>query len=293
MPGTVDVAVVLDVPDSAPEGSVLLVRVRTDAAAARLVQGGEVSLTRTIAYRYRQEGPDGATHLATARRVEPVVVQALPPGEEGPGRYDAEVLVPVPEEGPPTADTDLVTVDWAVRARVALADGLWAQAVRRVTVRTTAARFAARATRPARTDDRGHTIVDIDRLSTRRIVPGTQLRGDVVVAPLRPGPIRSVRLELLLCERVPHDAARCPDAVGSKDSVTVVRTVTLASALEVRDDLPVLRLPFRLDVPETLPAPTVVTPEFEICWGLRAVVSRPLHRDACADLGLVAATVPE
>jgi hypothetical protein len=287
------VAVTLDVPDAVPEGRVLLVRVRTDPADPRPVRGGEVTLLRTVAYRYRQEGPDGGTHLGTARRAEYVTTQPLPPAGPAPGAYDAEVLLPIPGQGPASADTELVTVDWAVRARLSFAGGSRTQAVRKVAVLTKAARLAAVLDRPPRTEDRGHAVVAIDRLSSRRITPGARLTGDVVLAPLHAGPFRSVRLELLLCEHVPRDAVRCPRAVGSKDTATVIRGRELAAGFDVGPDLAPLRLPFTLDIPDTLPAPTMAEPDFEICWALRAVASRPLHRDASVELSLLAATVSE
>jgi hypothetical protein len=280
----------LDVPEAVLEGAVLLVRVRSDPTDPRVVVGGEVTLLSTVGYRYRQEGPDGGTHLGTARRADDVATQALPSAAGDGGPYEAEVLLPVPAHGPPSADTDLVSVDWAVRARASFADGSHAQAVRKVAVLTESARLAGVLDGPARGEDSGHAVVAIDHLSTRRITPGSRLTGEVVVAPLHAGPIRSIRLELVLCEHVPRDARRCPGAVGSKDTVTVVRSLSLAAALEAGVDLSPVRLPFALDVPASLPAPTMATAEFEVRWALRAVASRRLHRDASVVLGLLAAT---
>ncbi len=271
----------------------MVTRVRLAAGERAVVRSGEVTLTRTIAYRYRQEAADGGTHLATARRTEVVARQALPAAScdrEGVG-YDVEALLPVPAQGPPSADTELVSVDWAVRVRLDVGAAWPAQAVAKVAVLTSGAAFDGTVARPPHTDDRGHTVVAIDRLSTRRIAPGTSLRGDVVIAPLHPGPIRSVRLELVLLEHVPSGAAHPPDAVGRKDTATVVAVVELVSSIQVGDDLQALRLPFVLDVPDPLRAPSMVTPEFELCWALRAVVSRPLHRDAYAEMDLQAVTV--
>lgn len=286
------VTVILDAPTSALEGSVMAVRVRLAPGERALVASGEVTLTRTIAFRYRQENHDGATHLATARRSEVVALQPLPASPEVVrGEYDAEALLPVPAQGPPSADTELVSVDWTVRALLDVGGSRPAQAVAKVAVLTRAAAFDGAVVRPPHTDDRGHTVVEIDHLSTRRIAPGTRLRGDVVVAPLAPGRIRNVRLELVLIEHVPRGAAHRPDAVGSKDAASVVATVVLASGLQVSEDLGTVRLPFALDVPDPLRAPSVATPEFELGWTLRAVVSRPLHRDAYAELDLQAVTV--
>lgn len=278
--------VVLDVPASACEGSVLLVRITLPGGSSPL--GGEVLLTRTIAYRYREEADGGATHLATARRTDTVARQALPPGAVGP--YEAHALLPVPADGPASADTELVCIEWAVRARVDLGAAGTAQAVRRIAVLTTAGAFDAAAAGPPRGDDRGHTVVGIERLSDRRIAPGIRLTGDVVVVPLHPGPIRSVRLELVLHERVPHGPGTAADPAGGKATSTVVAALDLAHGVGGGEDLRPSRFPFALDVPDALPAPSIVTEEFVLGWALRAVVRRPLHRDAFAELALQAVT---
>lgn len=285
------VSVTLDAPDQVLEGSAVRARVRLDPPDGPVVLGGELVLARTISYRYREEAADGGTHLATARHREVVATAPLPPGDPaGVGRYDAQLIVPVPAPGPPSADAELVSVDWTLRARLALGSGGWAQAVRKVAVLTTAPEFDGLRERAPHTDDRGHTVVELDRLSSRRIAPGQHLTGVVVVAPLHPGPIRAVRVELLLCEHVPGGSHGGPDAVGAKDAATVVAGVELAAPLEVGEDLPMVRLPFSLDVPASLPAPSMATRDFALAWVLRAVVSRPLHRDAYAELTLQGVT---
>lgn len=282
--------VLLCVPATAREGSVLLARVRlVDHASPTVV--GDVTLTRTIAYRYRQEEGGGSTHLATARRSEVVARQALPAHGAPAGEpYDVEVLLPVPAEGPASADTGLVCVDWAVRARLDAGGGEVVQAVERVTVQTAASAFDAATAEPARGDARGHTVVTFERLSDRRIAPGVRLTGEVVVVPLHPGPMRSVRLELVLHERVPHGPGTEADPAGGKATSTVVAALDLAHGVDGGEDLRPRRFPFVLDVPRALPAPSIVTEEFVLGWALRAVVRRPLHRDAFAELALQAVT---
>lgn len=283
-------SVSLDAPDEVLEGATMAVRVSVEPPEGAGVLGGEVTLSRVISYRYRRQDDDGGTRLAPVRRNDVVGAVPLPAAPGGPGPYVADVLVPVPTPGPPSADAGLVAVDWSLRARVLLGAGGWAQAVRRVAVVTTAAEFGDVRDRPPHTDDRGHTVVAIDHLSSRRIAPGEHLTGDVVAAPLHAGPIRAVRLELLLCAHVPAGAARPADAVGTKDAATVVAGVELAAAIEVPEDLPLVRLPFELEVPAVLPGPSMVTPDFALEWALRAVVSRPLHRDAYAEVALQGAT---
>ena len=51
-----------------------------------------------------------------------------------------------------------------------------------------------------------------------------------------------------------------------------------------------LRFPFRLEVPEQLPAPTVRTPQYSLRWMLRGVLDRRLRADPSVNLEMHAVT---
>lgn len=283
--------VVLDVPPAIREGTAIAVRVHLPADQAASSRGGEVTLTRRVAYRYREESDDGATHLATARRTE-VVARADFPGP-APAAGDVEALLPVPAEGPPSADSELVSVDWFVRARWDLGEHGVAQDVRKVMVVAAPSAPQPATAEPQHGDPRGHAVVSIEGCPDRSVAPGDRLTGDVVVVPLHPGRIRSVRVELVLREFVPHPPTAERGAVGGKSCSTVIAASELARGVEAREAWRTLRMPFALQVPAGVRAPSVTTPEFELAWVLRAVVSRPLHRDAYAEIAVqVAAAEP-
>ncbi len=283
----------LDVPDAARKGSVIVARVHLGTGEDAPVGGGRVVLTRTIAYRYRDGGDRRGTHLATARRTDEVASQVLPArvGERLTEPYQVEALLAVPDDGPASVDTELVLVDWAVRARLDLGPRGTAQDVRKVRVLTEAADFASAASAPGRGDARGHTSVTLDNLSSRWIAPGAHLTGDVVVVPLHPGQIRSVRVELVMREVVPQRSGTGVAPMGATARTTAVVVTEPADHIEALEAWRRLVVPFAVDVPNLLRAPSVATPEFEIGWALRAVVVRPLHRDAYAEVPLRAATV--
>lgn len=296
--------VALTAPGAVGEGSVVVARVQADAPAGAAVRG-EVELLRTVSVRYREPRTGGGTHLGLSRTAVVVARQDLPVGAgesdagDGDSGYDVEVLLAVPADGPASADTELVSVDWALRTRAAVADEPARQAVEKLRVLTAAPGLDALAAAPPRAETGAHAVVTIDGLASRRVRPGGVLAGRVGVLSLHAGLIRTVRLELVLRERVLRGHAPgagevrltgriAPDP--RKDEESVIAGVELASAVEVADEL--LTLPFTLAVPTLVPAPSVISPYFELAWVLRAVVTRALHRDAVAELDLVVANLP-
>ena len=283
-------SVALIVPAAVEAGSLLVIRVRAARPEGAEVHG-EVALLCTVAYRYRELSDGGGTHLATARHAEVAALRSLPARARG-ADYDVEVPLLVPYSGPPNAETSLVSVDWAVRVRLAVGDGPPAQAVEKVRVVSASGGVGSRSPGPARRAEAGHALVTIEGLAARHIQPGMCLAGTLDVRPLLPGRIRSVRLDLVLREHVLGGPAGALDARGSpKVGETVVADVELARGLAVGEDLSAIVLPFQVLVPLNLPAPSISTAEFKLEWLLRAVVSRALHRDATAELNLTAGTV--
>jgi hypothetical protein len=301
-------AVALTAPRTVVEGSVIVAHVQADVPTGVTVQG-EVELLRTISVRYREPRDGGGTHLALSRTSIVVARQDLPTASTSGAAsggddtsYDVEVLLPVPADGPASADTALVSVDWALRTRLAVEGEPPTQAVEKVQVLTLARALERVAGGRPRTDDAGHAVVTIEGPAVRRVAPGTPLRGSLGVRPLHSGLIRTVRLELVLREQVlrghapgAREARRPLHAAPDprKDEESVVASVELANGVEVTDALVPLTLPFELVVPTSVRAPSVVTPFFELSWVLRAVVSRALHRDAVTEVDLVLASLPE
>ncbi len=302
-------AVALAAPRAVVEGSVIVARVQAEVPTGTTVRG-EVELLRTISVRYREPRDGGGTHLALSRTAIVVARQDLPASslaeasDDGGGDagYDVEALLVVPADGPASADTTLVSVDWALRTRLAVDGEPPAQAVEKIQVLTLAHALEPVAGAPPRAQSAGHAIVTIDGLASRRVAPGTRLSGSLGVRPLHPGLIRTVRLELVLREQVLRGHApgvghggrpgrAAPDP--RKDEESVVGSVELAAGVEVTDSLAALTFPFELVVPPSVPAPSVATPYFELSWVLRAVVSRALHRDAVTEVDLVLASLPE
>jgi hypothetical protein len=301
-------SVALTAPRAVDEGSVVVVRVQADVRPGAAVRG-EVELLRTISVRYREPRDGGGTHLALSRTAIVVARQDLPrrvgPESHAGGAgasYDVEVLLAVPADGPASADTALVSVDWALRTRLAVDGEPPTQAVEKIRVLTAAPSLERLATSPPRAESGTHAAVRVDGVASRRVSPGEVITGVVGVAPMHAGLIRTVRIDLVLRERVLRGHApgagevRLPGRAAPdprKDEEAVVASVELASGVEVTEALEQLRLPFELAVPSSIPAPSVATPYFELTWVLRAVVSRALHRDAVVELDLVVVNLPQ
>ena len=91
-----------------------------------VVRGGEVTLVRTVIYRYRHAKAFGGTHIAPDRRSEIIDRQVLPAGGERMTAEDhvvARTTVLVPPDEPGTVVGTLVDIRWVVKAHLAIDGG--------------------------------------------------------------------------------------------------------------------------------------------------------------------------
>lgn len=87
------------------------------------------------------------------------------------------------------------------------------------------------------------------------------------------------RLDLAVADELGtvSSAARNP-AYQEKEEETIVASTAASAHTDFLTDQP-RRFPFRITVPEALPAPSMQTPEFTVTWILRAVLDRAMHPD--------------
>lgn len=258
----------------ADEGGVVLVTARLRAARDVVLQGGAVSLVRSISYRYVTGGIFGATHSSLARRTEVVATQPLPGPSllRGGSEEEHQVLLSVPADGPPSLACTLATVEWRIEARVRFEGSEYADAPPLALVVLGTGRDAA--TTGGTVMERGRRgVVDLEDVTTRVVDAGTRLGGTVVLGRRAVG-LRSAKVELVLVQVVPHgpviteDLARSP-YIAEKEAEEVLVRAVLAGP----ESPPTDRLPFVLEVPR-LPAPSLVTEDFRLQWVLRATVRR-------------------
>lgn len=298
-PGASPIAVSVLAEPVVLEGGVVLATVRTRALRDVVLQGGDVVLSAALAYKYVTGGIFGATYSSIARDTIEAARQSLPAPTllRAGNEVEHQVLLTVPAEGLPTTDCDLVSIEWTVRARVKF------EGRGRVDAAPVAFVVVSEGLPggPLALPPTGGTV-RLDAVRPRRIAAGTVLSGDVVVPRRVAGAVRTVRVELVLAQMVPHgpmigdNPARNP-YVAEKEEETVVARVRLAGGEAgvlpppLGDDV---RLPFRLEVP-VLRAPTLVTASFTLRWFVRAVVERRmagLPRSARCELEVIGSTVP-
>lgn len=290
------VTVALAAEPTVPLGGIVRAEVYTFAERDVLLQGGAVSLGYTLAYRYNT-GFFGATYTGTARGAATVAELALPGPtllREG-NVLHQEVLLEVPADGPPTADTPLVSVEWSTQAAVRY-DGTQEARAEPAPVAVLADGRGADPPSPlVVAGGRHRDDIELVVLSGRRLGPGGRVSGEVVVVPRRPGPLAAVRVELVLVTLVPHgpwlvdDPARNPEPLP-KESETVVDAEEVIGVGRAQPGV-ALHLPFALEAPPALPAPSWVTDEFSLRWLLRAVVDRRHRRRTTVELELRGSTL--
>jgi hypothetical protein len=281
------------------EGARVDATVRATAAREVTASGGSLELVRTITYRYTAWSPYASPFTATARAAE--VVSRASFQLDGPlaaGRPRVWPLsLAVPANGPGSAHTELVEIDWAVHARLRIDQGRDVEATTPIRVLSRARDCAAVAHLPPEVEDQGAAVLGFESLSSRRLVADQPLSGVLTVQPLRPFSARSVRVDLVLAERVLHgpwltdDPARNPDQ-QEKYAETVVASVPLAIHAGF-DPGQLLRYEFSVPAPARLQAPTMHTPAFSLTWMLRGMVDRQLRRDPCVAVELHAVTTPD
>ena len=252
--------------------------------------GGQVRLVRKGAVAHFERGWMGAGGTVSFRRVAVLDRADLDADgwqSNGPD-VTREVMLRVPP-GEATVDGFLVQQHYAVMAQLHLPGGdeLEADAALRVT--SAAAEHSWVTGISAEVHDAGAAVLGVEDLSSRSLSGGVPISGTVTVVPRRAGHVRGARVELVLDEHVPARAD--VPLEEARVRTTVVAAVAVTGPLDLEPGR-VLRLPFTLDVPGTLPAPSISAPEFTLRWLLRAVLDRPVRPDATATLELCGSTAP-
>lgn len=294
-----EIALRIDLPSSeVTQGSPLSGSVLVEAGSDLSVVGCEVALIRTTKYVYRQGNLYGGAMSVPTRATEVLTARGIACG--GPLRAGGTLTLPftldVPVEGPGTVAGALVGVHWAVRVRVQVSGSPPKEHTREVVVLSRAGDHVAVADEPATTADRGLVVLRFASLSSRRLMPATSITGMLAVEPRRAGAARGLRVELLLREQVHRgpwvgtDPTRNPANEG-RERDTLVAGQVVAHHIELDPGAPVA-LPFRLEVPDRLPSPTVVTDRFSLTWVLRGLADRALRPDPFVEVQLHGATTP-
>lgn len=286
----VDVLVTVD-RDELVEGEPLGVHVRLASQRPVVVRGGLVELSTRLTY-YHKEGGLYAGSMSRARRRQVHASRRIP--GPWPLEPDEEVVVPVsvpvPQDGPGTTRASLVDISWWVTARMHVQEYAPMDVSRPIVVLSRARPLRAVATGPEAADDRRCVRLAFTDVSSRELRPGRPLTGTLLVTPLRPTPVRGVRVDLVLRQQVHHgewigdDPTRNPAYQGMERD-TVIASGQLFGRTVLAPDAP-LRLPFALSPPGTLPAASLDTPNFTLTWMLRAVADRPLRQDPHCELPL-------
>jgi hypothetical protein len=275
------------------EGSAISATARSIPTRDLTVLAGEVELIRTVTCCYRAVNIRGDKYTVHTRTSDVVGRHELPSA----GRLTAgqpliqHITLVVPADGPGSATTKLVQIEWAVRVHLQVEGIPDVEATQPIVVLSSAHECVSAARAPSVAVDRGCAVLGFDSLSSRRLVPGTQLSGVLTVAPLHPGAAGGVRVELVLVEQV-HPCPGLGDEPAAlacdheEEAVeTVVASVQLGRRLEF-DPTRVRRFPFTLPVPPKVQAPSVQTAEFSLRWILRGVLERPRQHNPHTDVEL-------
>lgn len=277
------------------EGSEIEATVRGIARRDLDMDGGEVELVRTVTYNYRQGLSYGAGYTFPPRRSEVVSRLALPAGRLTAGQpLVRQVTLPVPADAPGSASTELVNINWAVRVRLQIEGSPDQEVTKGIVVLSRALDRASAAQAPPTGADQGCAALGFESLSTRRLIPRSQLSGLLTVTPLRPRSARYLRLELALLEHVHHgpwigdNPARAPSDPG-REVETIVAGSELADHLVLDPSHP-LKFPFTLAVPPDLRAPSIQEPEYSLRWVLRGVLDLRLRQDPYVEIEMQGVT---
>ena len=168
------------------EGSRIEATIVVMATRDASVLGGEIELAWHRAYHYRQ-GTDvwGPYATATGRSSnvgDRVVLKPL--GHLSPGdRISQRVALRVPAHGPGSVRTGLVDLQWEVTARLRVEKARTTEVTRPVLVLSEAADREQVTERPPTVEEHQCAGLSFTSLSSRRLVPGVALDGELTVAP--------------------------------------------------------------------------------------------------------------
>ncbi|MCU1446322.1 hypothetical protein [Cryobacterium sp.] len=278
------------------EGSSLGVRVRITALRPALIERAEIALIRKVNYTYGRGNIYGGVFPARERSSEVLTaVRVSAPGAmpAGQTRVLSESLS-IPEDGLASVRGDLIDIGWSVRCVLHAANGQIIKRERLIDVQSWGQTSATDIAHPPVDEHLGQIALEFIALSSRVLEPGTPLTGVLRVRAREDISTRGVRVQLVRCEEVwggPGQEAN-PDASeseGYRHSEAVVAAVTVGPAGTLTAGTAV-DLPFAVQTPVGLPAPSLSIGNLHVRWEIRAVVNLPLRPDPRLSLDLLAVT---
>ncbi len=262
------------------------------------VVSGGVTLVNRVAYRYRQFNAFGGAATATADRTDVVDEQPVLPVrlDHAPSAISA-ITLRVPASALPSVAGELVQISWQVVVRLRVHGETDAVASQSIRVLSAAPDEAFVSEQPPRMVDRRTAVLNFAALSARQLRPHSTLTGSLSVAALKPVTARALRIEVVLLEQVRHgpwagndDPSVVPEG-QEKEAETALATATIATGLRMEPHR--YSFPFTLAIPESLPGPSLDTPEFGLRWLLRGVLDRVHRPDPFVEIDLHVVTASE
>lgn len=278
------------------EGNSLGVTIRITALRPALIEHAELTLIRKVNYTYGRGNIYGGVFPARERTTELLTTVTVPaPGAIPAGQ--TRVLsgsLSIPTDGPASVRGDLIDVGWSVRCVLHAAGGQIIKRERLIDVQSWGQTSATDIGHPPVGEHLGQVALEFIALSSRVLEPGTPLTGILRVRPRDEISTRGVRVQLVRCEEVwggPGQVAD-PDASESEgyrhaEAVTAAVVVGPAGMLTPGT---VVDLPFTVETPAGLPAPSLSIGNLHVRWEIRAVVDLPLRLDPRLSLDLLAVT---
>lgn len=278
------------------EGSSLGVTIRISALRPALIERAEIALIRKVNYTYGRGNVYGGVFPARERSTEILETLTLTaPGAipAGQNRVLTHTLN-IPEDGLASVRGDLIDIGWSVRCVLHAANGQIIKRERLIDVQSWGQTSATDIAHPPVGEHLGQIALEFIALSSRVLEPGTPLTGVLRVRAREEIATRGVRVQLVRCEEVWGGPGRTadPDASeseGYRHSESVVAAVTVGPAGTLTPDT-VVDLPFAVQTPAGLPAPSLSIGNLHVRWEVRALVTLPLRADPRLSLDLLAVT---
>ena len=278
------------------EGNSLGVTIKITALRPALIERAEIALIRKVNYTYGRGNIYGGVFPARERSTEvltSVTVPAPGPIPAGQTRVLTESLS-IPADGLASVRGDLIDIGWSVRCVLHAANGQIIKRERLIDVQSWGQTSATDIGHPPTGEHLGQIALEFVALSSRVLEPGTPLTGILRVRAREEIATRGVRVQLVRCEEVwggPGQAAN-PDASeseGYRHSEAVVAAVTAGPA-GILTPGTVVDLPFAVQIPAGLPAPSLSIGNLHVRWEIRALVNLQLRSDPRLSLDLLAVT---
>jgi len=278
------------------EGGSLGVSISLTALRPALIERAELSLIRKVNYTYGRGNVYGAVFPARERRTEVITTVALPAPGAIPAGAKREITgrLRIPSDGPASVRGDLIDVGWSVRCVLHAANGQIIKRERLIDVQSWGRSSATDIGHPPVGENLEHMTMDFIALSSRILEPGTPLTGILRLRATDELATRGVRVQLVRCEEVlggPDQDAdlNASESEGYRHSESAMATATVRSAGTLTAGA-VVDLPFTVQTPAGLPAPSMLIDNLHVRWELQAVVDLPLRRNPQMSLDLLAVT---